>query len=151
MTDNSVIKAAYRRFEAGELPQFETTPDESEITAGYGVCGEDGRFEFPLVVDQNSLEIIPRIRTKCGRLEEFNTKAQEQRLCIPHPNEKLLGTAPDPAHLALEVLNSIASGEAFQEMRFAEDDDVEYHLRRERKVKLLAHKAVEEYSKVKKK
>lgn len=41
------------------------------------------------------------------------------------------------------ALGNIAGGEAFREMRFAEDDDAEYHLRRERRAKLLAHAALQ--------
>lgn len=43
-----------------------------------------------------------------------------------------------------EALEQISSGEAFREMRFAEDDDTEYHLRRERKARLIARAALGE-------
>lgn len=42
---------------------------------------------------------------------------------------------------ARSVLAQITSGEAFREMRFAEDDDAEYHLRRERKATIFARDA----------
>ena len=54
MPDNQV--EAFRRFESGEKPSYSTGICES-ITAGYGKCDYYGYFEFPLYVNQETLEI----------------------------------------------------------------------------------------------
>lgn len=56
MTDEQ--KEAYRLFESGVKPSFSTFIDEVTITAGYGELDSSGSFEYPLSVDQETLEII---------------------------------------------------------------------------------------------
>lgn len=54
MTENQV--EAIRRFEAGEKPSYSNGICES-VTAGYGECDFYGYWEFPLCVNQETLEI----------------------------------------------------------------------------------------------
>lgn len=54
MPENQV--EAIRRFKAGETPCFSTGICES-VTAGYGDCDFYGYWEFPLPVNQETLEI----------------------------------------------------------------------------------------------
>jgi hypothetical protein len=49
---------AYRRFESGMKPSFSHFLDDT-ITAGYGELEWCGTWEFPLKVDQETLQVIP--------------------------------------------------------------------------------------------
>lgn len=60
--DEECQAEAYRRYELGITPSYSTFIDEITITAGYGELDRVGSFEFPLMVDQETLKIIPLMR-----------------------------------------------------------------------------------------
>lgn len=49
---------AYKRLARGEKPSFSHDLND-EITAGFGKLDWSGEWEYPLVVDQESYQIIP--------------------------------------------------------------------------------------------
>ena len=53
------VQEAYRLYATKKNPGYSTFIDEQTITAGYGKLNVSGDWEFPLIIDQDSLKIVP--------------------------------------------------------------------------------------------
>ena len=53
---NTKQELAYEKYEAGEVPSYSKGICDS-VTAGYGRLDDYGYWEYPLIVDQFTLEI----------------------------------------------------------------------------------------------